>query len=261
MAKRATVGVTGPDRGGFMAWLMTALAIRRCGARAVRIQPSQTVDRGLLDAVVIGGGSDVDPLHYGEESLKEDFTDTRHSTALDWLVGLVLSVFRAIFARHSIQGYDRARDSMEQDIIRHALQRDLPVLGICRGAQLMNVSLGGSLHQDIGHFYTEDTNNVRSILPRKKIDVTDDSRLRRMLDTPSCYVNALHNQSIKRLGENVIVSAREPNGVIQAIEKQDHRFFIGVQWHPEYMPQSKTQQNLFRGLIQSVASYSPGQGQ
>lgn len=252
MAKRATIGVTGPDRGGFMAWLMTALAIRRCGARAVRIRPSQAVDRSLLDAVVIGGGSDVDPLHYGEESLKEDFTDTRHTTALDWLVGLVLGVFRAIFARHSTQGYDPARDSMEQDIIRHALHRNLPVLGICRGAQLMNVALGGSLHQDIGHFYTEDTNNVRSILPRKKIDITGDSHLRSMLCTASCYVNALHDQSIKQLGEQVIVSAREPNGVIQAIEKQDHRFFIGVQWHPEYMPQSRTQQHLFRGLVEST---------
>ena len=257
MSKSVTVGITGPDRGGFMAWLMTALAIRRCGARAVRIQPSQAVDTGLLDAVVIGGGSDVDPLHYGEESLKEDFTDTRHSTAVDWLVGLVLSVFRAIFARHSIQGYDRARDSMEQDIIRQALQRDLPVLGICRGAQLMNVALGGSLHQDIGHFYSEDTNNVRSILPRKKIDIKGDSRLRRMLGIPDCYVNALHNQSIKQLGDNVIVSAREPNGVIQAIEKHDHRFFIGVQWHPEYMPQSRTQQNLFRGLVASAAGSAP----
>ncbi len=259
MVNRVTIGVTGPDRGGFVAWLMTALAIRRCGARALRIQPSRTVDKRLLEAVVIGGGSDVNPLHYGEESLKEDFTDTRHSTALDWLVGMVLSVFRAIFARHSPQGYDRARDSMEQDIIRHALQRDLPVLGICRGAQLMNVSLGGSLHQDIGHFYTEDTNKVRSILPRKKIDISSDSRLRHMLGIPDCYVNALHNQSINQLGENVVVSAREPNGVIQAIEKHDHRFFIGVQWHPEYMPQSRTQQNLFRGLIESAAASAPRQ--
>ena len=141
---------------------------------------------------------------------------------------------------------------MEQDIIRYALKQQLPVLGICRGAQLMNVALGGSLHQDIGHFYTEDTNNVRSILPRKVIDITPDSHLQQMLDTRSCLVNALHNQSIKQLGDKVVVSAREVNGVVQAIEKRDHRFFIGVQWHPEYMPQSRTQQNLFRGLVQSV---------
>ena len=252
MARRVTIGVTGPDRGGLIAWLMTALAVRRCGAAALRVRPSKPVDKARLDALVIGGGTDVDPLHYGEEGSLEDCPDTRHSSLLDWLVGLMLSAFRAVFARHSRQGYDPQRDTLEQDMVRHALAQGLPVLGICRGAQLMNVALGGSLYQDIGHFYTEDTSNVRSILPRKAIDIAPDSHLRRMLATGSCYVNALHNQSIKRLGRDVIVSAREPNGVIQAIEKRDHRFFIGVQWHPEYMPQSNVQQNLFRGLVASA---------
>lgn len=258
MARRATIGVTGPDRGGTSAWLMTALALRRCGARPVRIRPSRQVDTHELDGVVIGGGTDVDPLHYGQESLKEDFTDTRHTTFLDWLVGLFLGVFRVVFAVHSAPGYDPARDAMEQDIIRYALKQQLPALGICRGAQLMNVVLGGSLHQDIGHFYTEDTNNVRSILPRKAITITENSHLHQMLSTRSCFVNALHNQSINELGENVVVSAKEANGVVQAIEKRDQRFFIGVQWHPEYMPQSRTQQNLFQGLVQSVSHLGAG---
>jgi len=63
------------------------------------------------------------------------------------------------------------------------------------------------------------------------------------------FVNALHNQSIDQLGEDIVVSAREPNGVVQAIEKSDHRFFVGVQWHPEYMPQSAIQKKLFQGLV------------
>jgi putative glutamine amidotransferase len=62
-------------------------------------------------------------------------------------------------------------------------------------------------------------------------------------------VNALHNQSINQLGKDIIVSATEPNGVVQAIEKRGHYFFLGVQWHPEYMPQSEVQQGLFRGLV------------
>lgn len=258
MARRATIGVTGPDRGGLTAWLMTALALLRCGARPVRIRPSKPMDKSELDGVVIGGGTDVDPLHYGQESLKEDFTDTRHTTFLDWLVGLLLAAFRVVFAVRTASGYDPARDDMEQDIIRYALEQELPALGICRGAQLMNVVLGGSLHQDIGHFYTEDTNNVRSILPRKGITITENSHLHQMLSTRSCFVNALHNQSINELGDNVVVSAQEANGVVQAIEKRDQRFFIGVQWHPEYMPQSRTQQNLFRGLVQSVSHLGNG---
>ena len=66
-----------------------------------------------------------------------------------------------------------------------------------------------------------------------------------------CRVNALHDQSIKDLGDEVAVSAREPSGVIQAIERRCHPFFIGVQWHPEYIPQSRTQQGLFRALVAS----------
>ena len=249
MKPAVTIGVTGPDRGGLIAWLMTALAIRRSGARPVRITPGRRVDHGTLDALVIGGGTDVDPFHYGQESEPEDPRADEHSTLVDWLVGLVLGVFRAVFARHSGQDYDPERDLLEQDIIHHALAHQLPVLGICRGAQLMNVVLGGSLHQDIGHFYTEETSNIRSILPRKTIIMTPGSHLAEFIGSDRGFVNALHRQSIDRLGELVEVSAREPNGVIQAIEKRDERFFVGVQWHPEYMPQSKSQQALFRGLV------------
>ncbi len=249
MKQRIRIGVTGPDRGGLIAWLMTALAIWRCGARAVRITPKRRSDPDKLDALVIGGGTDVDPFHYGQESEPEDRQPGQHNTLTDWAVGLVLGVFRAVFARHSGQDYDPERDRLEKDIIHHALLKRLPVLGICRGAQLMNVALGGSLHQTIGHFYTEETSNIRSILPRKTITVTPDTSLQRILKTDSCLVNALHNQSINNLGTDIAVSAAESNGVVQAIEKREHPFFIGVQWHPEYMPQSRTQQRLFMGLV------------
>lgn len=228
---------------------MTALAVRLCGARAVRITPKRSVDHKQLDGVVIGGGTDVDPFHYGQESEPSDSRAMQHSTAVDWLVGLVLGVFRALFATYSKQDYDPARDSMEKNIIRFALAENLPVLGICRGAQLMNVALGGSLHQDIGHFYTEETSNIRSILPRKTIQVSAHSKLYQYLRSSSCYVNALHNQSINQLGNDIVVSAVEPSGVVQAIEKRGHPFFLGVQWHPEYMPQSKIQRGLFQGLV------------
>ena len=250
MTERPIIGITGPDRGGFTAWQMTALAVRRSGAKAVRVTPKRSVDKLQLDGIVIGGGTDVDPFHYGEESGLSDRQAMQRSTPVDWLVGLLLGVFRALFATYSNQDYDPQRDSLEQDIICFALNRNLPVLGICRGAQLMNVALGGSLHQDIGHFYTEDTGNIRSILPRKTITVSPATNLHHYLRTDSCYVNALHNQSINQLGTDIVVSATEPSGVVQAIEKRGHFFFIGVQWHPEYMPQSKIQQGLFRGLVQ-----------
>jgi putative glutamine amidotransferase len=225
---------------------MTALAVRRAGAKAVRITPRRRVDQAQLDGIVIGGGTDVDPFHYGQESGSSD--RQQHSTAVDWLVGLVLGVVRALFATYSNQDYDPKRDTLEKNIIRFALGKNLPVLGICRGAQLMNVALGGTLHQDIGHFYTEETSNIRSILPRKTIKVSAATKLHYYLRTDSCYVNALHNQSINQLGADIIVCAIEPSGVVQAIEKRGHPFFLGVQWHPEYMPQSEIQQGLFSGL-------------
>jgi putative glutamine amidotransferase len=249
MARRPIIGVTGPDRGGLVAWLMTALAITRCGAKPMRITACRKIEKSLLDAVIIGGGTDVDPFHYGQEAEPDDVNDSVHRrTPVDWLVGLLLGAFRAVFATHSIQDYDPERDQLEKSLIQYALYHQLPVLGICRGAQLMNVVLGGSLHQNIGHFYTEETSNIRSILPRKTITITPGSHLQQIIGSQSCFVNALHDQSINQLGDDVLVSAVEPNGVIQAIEKSDQRFFIGVQWHPEYMPQSKRQQGLFRGL-------------
>jgi len=253
MGRRTTIGVTGPDKGGMVAWLMTALAIKRCGGNAIRVTPSRPVDAATLDGLVIGGGTDVDPFHYGEERQPTDVDNTgQRNTLLDWLVSLMLGLVRAVFATRSTQGYDPQRDQLETHLIKYALYNSLPVLGICRGAQLMNVVLGGSLHQKIEHFYTEETNNVRSVLPRKSVAVSSHSRLQQILQTGFCSVNALHDQSIKQLGDNIGISAVEDTGVIQAIERHNHRYFIGVQWHPEYMPQSDTQQKLFRSLVQSA---------
>ena len=137
MGRRVTIGVTGPDRGGLTAWLMTALAVLRCGARPVRITPTKPCDTCTLDGVIIGGGTDVDPFHYGEEKLSENpQREEQRSSLLDWWVGLVLSLFRILFATRSIQNYDPDRDRMEKHLIQHALYNGLPALGICRGAQL-----------------------------------------------------------------------------------------------------------------------------
>ncbi len=253
MTRRPLIGVTGPNRGGFMAWRMTRLAILRAGGRAVRITPSRQYDERLLDGLVIGGGSDVEPVHYDQFWQKEEHAPTEsRNSLLDWLVVFTLTLFRAIFARRSRRGYDPDRDALEQRLIRYALYNDVPTMGICRGAQLMNVVLGGTLHKNIEHFYNEETTNIRSLLPRKLIHITTDSLLHKTLATQSCRVNALHDQSIKDLGEGIQVSAVEDTGVVQAIEKKDCDFFLGVQWHPEYIPQSKTQQQLFHTLIRAA---------
>lgn len=255
MASGFTIAVTGPERGGLMAWLMTAWAVRRSGGRAVRVTPSRPCDTRQVHGLIIGGGTDVDPFHYGQAETQVGAGEAADEpgTLADWIVGLLLGFFRILFSARRNQDYDPDRDTMERNLIQYALYENLPVLGICRGAQLMNVALGGSLHQSIEHFYSEETSNVRSILPRKRIALVRDSTLRTTLRRDSCVVNALHNQSVDQLGEGVTISATESSGVIQAIECAAHCFFVGVQWHPEYMPQSRTQQRLFAALGQHAA--------
>jgi putative glutamine amidotransferase len=138
---------------------------------------------------------------------------------------------------------------MEAKLLQAAWEGGVPVLGICRGAQLLNVWRKGDLHQDISGFYTE-TPQQWSILPVKRIELNRDSHLHDVLGVESCTVNALHRQSIDQLGEGLCVAACEPNGVVQAIEAEAADYIIGVQWHPEYLPHLPRQQRLFRRLIE-----------
>jgi putative glutamine amidotransferase len=133
-------------------------------------------------------------------------------------------------------------------LIGEAVARRLPVLGVCRGAQLLNVHFGGSLHRDLAGFYREDP-ETRTILPHKRIVITPGTRLARLLDHETRRVNALHRQAIDRLGRGVRVAARDRNGIVQAIEHESLPFVIGVQWHPEYLPQVPEQRELFRELV------------
>ncbi len=248
MSERPLIGVTGPVRGGQISWWMTRRALRRAGARAIRITSDKPLEGGRLDGLVIGGGSDIGPEHYGEE-LRELAHGNSQQRLREKLISLLLFLVRALFSIKLRQPeQDPARDELEKGLCLYALQEQLPVLGICRGAQLINVATGGSLFQDTRHFYTE-TPHIQTILPRKYINVEADTRLRQVLERDSATVNSLHDQAINRLGDNIRVSARDLNGIVQAIEHREHPFLIGVQWHPEYLPQLATQQRLFSSLV------------
>lgn len=254
MQKRPIIGVTGPNRGGTPAWLMTRLALRRAGARPVRITPRQPRSSMHLDGLVVGGGSDIEPSHYGETPF-EELKDTRRrgSRIRDLLVSVLLFFLRILFAVKFRQGYDPRRDELEKKLLAEALEKGIPVLGICRGAQLLNVVLGGTLHQDISEFYDEEP-HVRTLLPRKRIRITPDSRLHDIVRTTHADVNALHDQAIADLGEQVAIVARDRARVVQAIEYDGAPFVIGVQWHPEYLPQIPEQQRLFQKMVEAAAS-------
>lgn len=258
---RPRIGVTGPDKGGLSAWLFTAWAVRRGGGQPLRIRPARPRSIEELDGLIIGGGADVSPDLYGAESLPK-FKSLQDRGLLGWrrLAGIILFPLLFVIRRlltTKTTGLNADRDALERELIDSALERKLPLLGICRGMQLLNVVAGGSLHQDIEGFYEEHP-AIRSVLPRKQIEIHPDSRLAQTLVTTRLRVNALHSQAIDRLGEELMICAREPSGVVQAIEKTGSGFVLGVQWHPEYLPQRPEQRALFHALIQAAApEHSP----
>lgn len=256
MNKRPAIGVTGPIEGGLFAWIMTWLALKRKGAKPLRITPETNTETLQLDALVLGGGSDIDPENYGEELLiiKESVKERRFK---EKLLGAILFLLRMIFSVKTSQPEkDVDRDRMEKKLCLYTLERQIPVLGICRGAQLINVALGGTLHQDTRNFYTE-TPRVRSILSSKKVYLTANSKLRKIFKVDTCLVNSLHHQAVNKLAPNLIISAKEDNRIIQAIEHTKHPFMIGVQWHPEYLPHINLQQRLFKSLVEASKKNRP----
>ena len=248
---RPLIGVTGPDQGGWPAWFMTKTAIWRAGGRAKRITPRRPCSIEGLDGLIIGGGADVNPALYQEEpmipQIRREGKKT-HSSIVDFVFLVALWLLRKLFSSPWHVTEDHARDSLESCLIASAMERGLPILGICRGMQLLNVQFGGSLHQEIADYY-EECPQLRTHLPKKKIEIEPSSRLHTILGCTLARVNSLHHQSVKRLGKGLCISALEPNGIVQAIESRHHPFVMGVQWHPEFLPQLKRHQRLFSELV------------
>ena len=254
---RPVIAVTGPDRGGFPAWLFTSWALRRAGAKPVRVRPRGTRP-DVFDGLVVGGGADVAPVRYGALPVRRP-SAARHRRSrtlprflVDYALSPVINLLRRIFglARGSA-GPDPARDALELALIARAETADLPVLGICRGAQLLNIHAGGTLHQDLSGFYSERPDRW-TVFPRKAVTIAPDSRLETTLGRARCEVNSLHRQAVDALGADLAVVARDERGVVQGIEHSSRRFWIGVQWHPEYLPQAPEQRRLFVGLVDAA---------
>lgn len=255
--RRAVIGITGPDRGGLAAWIFTSLAVRFLGGRPIRITPSRRISIDTLDGLIIGGGADIHPDRYGGVShdLKKEFSkeNTRGLNLLSWILLPLLFLFRTVLSTKQYTSHDTGRDEMEFTLLEEAIDLSLPVLGICRGAQLINVHFGGTLHRDLQEFYVESP-QVWTVLPKKTVNIIPRTRLFHALgERESCMVNALHNQAIEHAGKNISIVAIEPSEVIQAIEHDTLPFVIGVQWHPEYLFMIQdTQRCLFRTFIDAT---------
>ncbi len=219
MAARPRVGVTGNARRWTPSWWCLRLALLLAGAIPERISVRHPPSGKSLDALVISGGDDIGPEYYGGD--------------IDVRVRL-----------------DPERDALEIDWIKRALDAGIPLLGICRGAQLINVVLGGNLHQDIRQL-RKLTYNRPGLLPTKQVRLEPGSRIAGICGRQRLRVNSLHHQAIDNPGEGLRVVGRDLDELTQAVESDD-RPIIGVQWHPEYLMYLPVQLRLFRWLLRKV---------
>ena len=185
-----------------------------------------------LDGVLIPGGVDMDPHNFREQ----------RGTRLGRI--------------------DPARDTVELMLTRWAIEDKKPLLGLCRGSQVINVALGGTLYQDleadfpnpIKHDYFPTAGFARDFLAHP-VSVVPQSRLGRILERTDVQVNSMHHQGIKSLAPGLVVSALAPDGLIEGIESSNGHFMIGVQWHPESLVDNDAgMRRLFSTFIAAAAA-------
>ncbi|MDT0633573.1 type 1 glutamine amidotransferase [Spectribacter hydrogenoxidans] len=223
--RRPLIAVTGPDGRAVPAWWFTRLAVTRAGGRAVRLTPDRPGREIHPDAVIIGGGEDIAPALYDA------------------------------LGSHPPTAPDSGRDAFELGVIQASLTAGRPLLGICRGAQLINVALGGTLYQDL-RSRRRKTCNRRRLWPSKRVRLDPGSQLENIMNTTTVSVNSLHHQAVANPGTGLRITARDDDAIAQGIEADSGRFCIGVQWHPEYLPWQARQQRLFRALVTAAARRS-----
>ncbi|MGH3116809.1 MAG: gamma-glutamyl-gamma-aminobutyrate hydrolase family protein [Vicinamibacterales bacterium] len=174
-----------------------------------RYAPDEAI--ASLDGLVLTGGGDVHPRHYGQEKAPE-------TTPVD-----------------------AERDDFELAISRAALDRDLPILAICRGLQVLNVAAGGTLLQHVpsavgdavAHDITEPKNAVAHPVRIEPGSALASALGPRVMEIETCAVNSRHHQAVDAVAPGFVVSATAPDGIVEAIERPDRRFCLGVEWHPE----------------------------
>ena len=183
-----------------------------------------------LDGLLLSGGGDIDPAIYGEEPHPD------------------------------VDGISADRDRMELALARWAVDQHKPLLAICRGVQVLNVALGGTLVQDIPsqvadalpHRFDEKT-TPRGYLAHS-VSIEPDSLLRAVIHSTAASVNSWHHQSLKQVADPLRVVAESPDGIIEAVEVPGQRFVLGVQWHPEWLFETQPEMlRLFTALIEAAS--------
>jgi putative glutamine amidotransferase len=202
-------------------------ALRRAGAVVVIVppQPENAADVvESLDGILLAGGDDYDPAAYGEE---------RHG---------------------SCETMDPRRQENELALAKAARERGIPTLGICLGLQSMNVAAGGTLIQDIASALETEIDHASepSDRHRHEVLVENGTKLAKILGGGEHNVNSSHHQAVGRVANGLHISALAPDGIVEALEDVSQGFYIGVQWHPEDMPEETDALTLFRAFVEAA---------
>ena len=199
-------------------------AVERAGGRALLVPPSEDgVEETLqaLDGLLFSGGSDLDPGLYDQEPHEETF------------------------------GIHEARDRAELALLEAALERDMPVLAICRGSQVLNVARGGDLVQHLPEVVGDEKHkHTPGTFADHDVTLEEGTRLGSLLGDHA-PVKSHHHQGIGRIGEGLRVAAHAEDGTVEAVEDPDRRFAVGVLWHPEAGEDAR----LFEELVREAAEY------
>jgi putative glutamine amidotransferase len=206
-------------------------AVRAAGGMPVILAPVSAGEMESLvrrlDAVVLSGGPDLDPSAYGAPAHPE------------------------------LGPTEPELDRFELDLARAAVTRGMPVLGICRGMQVLNVALGGSLHQHLPDLEggTEHRQQRPNFEPTHRVTLARDSRLTKVVGRRYVEVNSFHHQGLHTLGKGLAIAGHAPDGQIEAVEVRGRRFTFGVQWHAECLVDRPEHLALFRGLVRAARGH------
>lgn len=207
-------------------------AIYQTGACPVMIPPGmpEEIFNDLfprLDGILFTGGGDIHPSAYGEPS---------HPV---------------------IKEIDEDRDRMELSLLEKSMKNGLPFLGVCRGLQLINVGMGGTLYADIASQHSQALkHDFYPGWPRNhlahEVAVDTQSRLAKISGSHQFMVNSLHHQAVRQLAPGLIATAHSPDGLVEALEVKDHPFGVAVQWHPEWLTEDAAMRALFGALVEAA---------
>lgn len=211
-------------------------AVATAGGVPLVLPPHQADIGALLDGLdglLLSGGGDIRPDRFGDETV--------HPTTY---------------------GVSDLRDDFEFALLAEALRRDLPLLAICRGIQVLNVGLGGTLYQDVADLYADAIPHRQEVTPETRhepshpVTAEPGSLLAAVYETTTIQANSFHHQAVKEPGEGLVVVGRTDDGTIEALELPNRRFVLGVQWHPEMMFAAHREHlRPFTRLVEEASAY------